>query len=73
MISALTSVRGSPWFFTLRHEGEQGEAGLQSSEKAFDHLLSFALNFSRDPRLTGLPSRFQPPTCNLQRPKPTHG
>ena len=57
--------------FTLRHEGQQGGAGLQSSGRAFDHLLPFALNFSRDPRLAALPWRFRPPTSNLQRPEPT--
>jgi hypothetical protein len=45
MTRAVTSVGGSPLLFTLRHEGQQGEAGLQSSGRAFEYLLTFCAGF----------------------------
>jgi hypothetical protein len=54
MTRAITSVGGSPLLFTLRHEGQQGGAGLQSSGRAFEYLLPFALILLRNLRLVGL-------------------
>jgi len=61
MMCALTSVGGNPLL-------EQGGAGLHSSGSAFDQVLPFALNFSRDPALRGCPggSNLQLLTSNGQ-------
>jgi hypothetical protein len=49
MKSAVTSVGGSPLLFTLRHEGQQGGAGLQSSGRAFVLKMGFSPGISRCP------------------------
>jgi hypothetical protein len=49
MTGATRPVGGSPLLFTLRHEGQQGGAGLQSSGRAFVVKMGFSLGISRCP------------------------
>jgi hypothetical protein len=51
MTRAATSDGGSPLLFTLRHEGQQGGAGLQSSGRAFAPKMGFSPGISPCPAL----------------------